>query len=78
MDIILLDSKSRSVRVLKPSYVGILMFESIHYSCTLFGLCHSSEAAIICFVISYWFRETCNARWPNSELRITVDKQQDS
>ena len=54
------------------------MFETIHYTCTLFGFCQSSEAAAFCFVISYWFREACNVRWPSSELRITVDKQQDS
>ena len=78
MDIILLDSKSRGVLVLKPTYLGVFMFETIHYTCTLFGFCQSSEAAAFCFVISYWFREACNVRWPSSELRITVDKQQDS
>jgi len=63
---------------LKPSYVGIFVFETIHYTYTIFGVYQSSEAAIFCFVISYWFRETCNARWLYSELRITVNEQQDS
>jgi hypothetical protein len=78
MDIILLDSKSRSLRVLKPTYLGIVMFQTVLYACVLFGVCQSSEAVAYCLVISDWFNETCNERWPYSDLRIKVDKQQDS
>ena len=78
MDIILLGSKSRSVCVLKPTYLVIVMFETVLYTCILFGVCQSFEAAPVCFIIFYCFRETCNERWPYSEFRIKVDKQQDS
>jgi hypothetical protein len=70
MDIILLG--------IKPTYLGIVMFETVLYTCILFGVCQSSEAASFCFVVFYCFRETCNERWPYSEFRIKVDKQQDS
>jgi len=54
------------------------MFETVLYTCILFGVCQASEAAPFCFLISYCFRETCNERWPYPEFRIKVDKQQDS
>jgi len=53
------------------------MFETVLYTCILFGVCHSSEAAPFCFVISYFFREAFNERWPCSEFRIKLDKKLD-
>jgi hypothetical protein len=70
VDIILLGTK--------PTYLGIVMFETVLYTCILFGVCQSSEAASFCFFVFYCVRETCNDRWPYSEFGIKVDKQQDS
>jgi hypothetical protein len=44
MDIILLDPKSKSLRGLKPAYLGIIMFQTVLYACVLFGVYQSSEA----------------------------------
>jgi len=50
MDIVLFGSKSRSLRVLKPTYLGIVMFETVLYT---YYLAFVSLLKLLLFALSF-------------------------